>query len=208
MAGKPDPENRKEQILAAARERFVTDGYSETPVSRIVADVGVSQGTFYNYYASKQEVVTDLRRQVFRDYATAFANVASSDAPADARIATTLFEMADAVRRNQDLERVFRAAESAEATERAGIEGRNRLADGVAVLLDEAIAEGRANRIQTTRFTAYFAVTLFERVLYEALEYGVPASLDEVVEEGIRFALGAMGVHPERIEELIRNQGA
>lgn len=202
-----DEPNRKEQLLEAARKRFVEDGYNRTPVSAIVADCGVAQGTFYLYFDSKQDLIADLRRDVFRDYATAFREVAESDAPADLRIARTLFVMADAVRRNSELERVFRTAESAEKTEREGIEGRSRLARGVAELLDEALSEGSANSLQDTRFTAYFAVTLFERVLWEALAYEVPADLDTVVVEGVRFALGAMGVPADRIEQLIENKG-
>lgn len=199
--------DRRAQLVDAARKRFVTDGYNRTPVSAIVADVGVAQGTFYIYFKSKQDLIADLRREVFRDYATAFGEVAKSDAAADERIARTLFVMADAVRRNRELERVFRTAESAETIERDGIEGRSRLAAGVAELLEEAIAEGSAERLQDTQFTAYFAVTLFERVLYEALEYEVPADLETVVEEGVRFALGAMGVPADRIDELIESKG-
>ncbi len=199
--------DRKQQIVEAAHRRFVADGYAKTPVSAIVADVGVAQGTFYLYFKSKQEVLTELRRRVFRDYATVFATIAGSDLPADVRITKTLFEMADAVRRNQDLERVFRSAESAEATERAAIEGRSRLAEGVTRLLEEAVAEGSAKHQADTRYTAYFAVTLFERILYEALEYNVPDGLDEVVAHGIRFALGAMGVAPDRVESLIETHG-
>ena len=200
---RPARDERRAQLLAAARKLFVSDGYAKTPVSAIVAEVGVAQGTFYLYFKTKQDVLTELRRMVFRDYATAFLTVARSSGPADERMAHTLFVMAAAVRRNQDLERVFRAAESAEATEQAGLEGRKRMAKEVETLLKQGIASGAMATHQDTAYTAWFAVTLFERTLYEALEYGVPADLDTVVVEGVRFALQALGVSRDRIDELV-----
>jgi AcrR family transcriptional regulator len=47
-------------MLAAAAAAFRRRGYHSTRVSDIVADAGVSQGTFYQYFASKEEAYTEV----------------------------------------------------------------------------------------------------------------------------------------------------
>ncbi|NEW04744.1 TetR/AcrR family transcriptional regulator [Paenibacillus sp. SYP-B3998] len=51
-----DPLERRNEILDAAMELFNTKGYEHTSVSDIVKKVGVSQGTFYYYFKSKEEI--------------------------------------------------------------------------------------------------------------------------------------------------------
>ncbi|WHH57442.1 TetR/AcrR family transcriptional regulator [Petroclostridium sp. X23] len=52
-----DPETRKNEILDAAQELFITQGFEQTAVSDIVKKVGVAQGTFYYYFKSKEEIL-------------------------------------------------------------------------------------------------------------------------------------------------------
>lgn len=48
---------RQLQLMDAAERLFAKQGYDDTPVSAIVAAVGVSQGTFYNYFESKSALL-------------------------------------------------------------------------------------------------------------------------------------------------------
>lgn len=50
-------EVRKREILVAARELFVNKGYDQTSVSDILKIVDIAKGTFYYYFASKEEVL-------------------------------------------------------------------------------------------------------------------------------------------------------
>ncbi len=50
------PEERRQELIDAARALFQTQGYEHTAVSDIVHRVGVAQGLFYYYYHSKQEI--------------------------------------------------------------------------------------------------------------------------------------------------------
>ncbi|OMF07187.1 TetR family transcriptional regulator [Paenibacillus amylolyticus] len=52
-----NPQERKNEILTVAMELFNSKGYENTSVSEIVRKVGVSQGTFYNYFQSKEDVL-------------------------------------------------------------------------------------------------------------------------------------------------------
>lgn len=49
-----DPDVRRAQILAAAREVFARVGYHQAGVSDVIAEAGVARGTFYNYFESKR----------------------------------------------------------------------------------------------------------------------------------------------------------
>lgn len=55
-----DPVVRRNEIIDAAEELFYSVGYDETSVSDIVKAIGVAQGTFYNYFASKEAVLEAL----------------------------------------------------------------------------------------------------------------------------------------------------
>ena len=57
------PDERRREIVDAARELFVTVGYTETAVSDIVRQLGVAQGTFYWYFSSKEEVLQAIMRE-------------------------------------------------------------------------------------------------------------------------------------------------
>ena len=83
-------EERRAELLEAARRLFVRDGFAEVSVSRIVRAVGVAQGTFYYYFDSKEEVLDALVRAHVQEVAARLAEVAS-DATRDPR--RTLQEM-------------------------------------------------------------------------------------------------------------------
>ena len=50
------PEERRAQLLAAARVVFARRGYHHASVSDILDEAKVARGTFYNYFDSKRAV--------------------------------------------------------------------------------------------------------------------------------------------------------
>lgn len=67
----------RERLLRAAEQVFVELGYHAASIVKITAAAGVGQGTFYLYFAGKQQVfdelVEDLNRQVRRAMAESSA---------------------------------------------------------------------------------------------------------------------------------------
>lgn len=51
-----DPNERRAQLLDAARRVFASKGYHRTGVADIIAEAGVARGTFYNYFDSKRAI--------------------------------------------------------------------------------------------------------------------------------------------------------
>ncbi len=55
-----DPETRRKEFVDAAMELFQDKGVEQTSVTDITRKVGVSHGTFFYYYKSKDEVMQDI----------------------------------------------------------------------------------------------------------------------------------------------------
>lgn len=57
------PERRRAELIDAARLLFDKNGVNNTRISDIVQYVGVAQGVFYYYFASKAEIVDVIAKQ-------------------------------------------------------------------------------------------------------------------------------------------------
>jgi AcrR family transcriptional regulator len=55
-----DPEERKKELIDIAEQLFITNGYDQTAVSDIVKEVNLSQGAFYYYFESKEDVLVAI----------------------------------------------------------------------------------------------------------------------------------------------------
>jgi AcrR family transcriptional regulator len=54
---------RRQQILEAARARFASHGFARTSLADIVAESGLSTGSIYRYFTSKDEIVIAVCEQ-------------------------------------------------------------------------------------------------------------------------------------------------
>ena len=63
-------QERRQEILSAARAVFEKRGYADTRVADIVAKARVAQGTFYTYFDSKEAVFVELSNLVIEDMLT------------------------------------------------------------------------------------------------------------------------------------------
>lgn len=56
---------RKENVINKAHELFIHKGYQATSIQDILDHSGISKGTFYNYFSSKNELFIDLLKNLF-----------------------------------------------------------------------------------------------------------------------------------------------
>jgi AcrR family transcriptional regulator len=75
---KKKPEERKAELLEAAKRLFREKGYDETSVSDIVKAVGVSQGTFYWYFDSKEDLLGAVADDFSVEYYDSLEAIATS----------------------------------------------------------------------------------------------------------------------------------
>jgi AcrR family transcriptional regulator len=60
LRAKAKREARREQIVVAAANCFASRGYYQTTVSDLIDAAGISRGTFYLYFESKEAIFHDL----------------------------------------------------------------------------------------------------------------------------------------------------
>lgn len=63
-------ESLREEILDAARQLFVKNGYGETSMRGIAAKVGCSPGILYHYFQDKGDIMAHLVRETFHQLRT------------------------------------------------------------------------------------------------------------------------------------------
>src|SRR5580693_595099 len=77
----PLREERREAIMAVAREVFFEHGYTGTSMSAIAARLGGSKGTLYNYFKSKEELFEAQIRDLCGGASGRLLNLIGGDAP-------------------------------------------------------------------------------------------------------------------------------
>ena len=72
--------DKREEILAAATERFGRDGYEDTKWADIAADVGVGPTALYHYFESKQHCLFVIMDQAIEGFRARFEALTAADA--------------------------------------------------------------------------------------------------------------------------------
>lgn len=88
-----DPEERKNELIDTAERLFLEQGYENTTVSDIVKEVKVAQGTFYYYFASKQDILDAVIEREIDEPEKEIMRIACGEGDAVAK----LKEMADVI---------------------------------------------------------------------------------------------------------------
>ena len=60
-------EERKSEMVAAAWNLFSENGYDQTTVNAIIEKLGVSKGTFYHYFTSKEDILNAVVKTMTRE---------------------------------------------------------------------------------------------------------------------------------------------
>jgi len=83
----------RRRMIATARRRTISDGLNGFTIEQLCDEVGVSRRTFFNHFASKEDVVLGIELGVEDDLLTAFAAGTAVDsdlAPIDAAVALAI----------------------------------------------------------------------------------------------------------------------
>ncbi len=84
QTGKPptrwgDREQRRIDILDAARALIEGEGYVSLNMRALAADAGISPATLYSYFATKEELFATLYAQAIRSYTADFEGIVADD---------------------------------------------------------------------------------------------------------------------------------
>lgn len=70
-----DPEVRRQEIIHAARDLFLSKGYENTSVDDIVRRVNVAQGLFYYYFPKKEAILSAIADSFVEEVNSGFIRV-------------------------------------------------------------------------------------------------------------------------------------
>lgn len=80
----------RQEILDAAREMFVREGYEATSVRRIAEKVGCSPGILYHYFEDKPAIMAQLVREAFGRLTERLLAICQDSAPPADRLRRSL----------------------------------------------------------------------------------------------------------------------
>ncbi|WNG82088.1 TetR/AcrR family transcriptional regulator [Mycobacterium sp. ITM-2016-00316] len=75
------PQEKRAEIVTAARELFVDAGYDATPMGRLAAAAGVAANTIYWYFEDKDAVLIAVLDEVMTDAWAQYQSVAAEPIP-------------------------------------------------------------------------------------------------------------------------------
>lgn len=63
-----NPENRKQEIISAAKDLFLKNEYEKTSMQDIITQLGIAKGTIYHYFNSKEELLDAVVENTVAEY--------------------------------------------------------------------------------------------------------------------------------------------
>ncbi|RFS81980.1 TetR/AcrR family transcriptional regulator [Actinomadura spongiicola] len=96
-----DWEVKRRRILDVAAEVFFTRGYERGTTKEIAERAGMSQPTIYHYVGSKEVLMTEIARQVDRDFTGALDDALAEPAPPEIQLRRMIEAFVRALALNQ-----------------------------------------------------------------------------------------------------------
>jgi AcrR family transcriptional regulator len=72
---------RRQQILDAARARFLRTGFHATSMQEVIAEAGLSVGAVYRYFPSKSDLIVAIAEQIVAEIDAVLAETAEPGVP-------------------------------------------------------------------------------------------------------------------------------
>jgi TetR/AcrR family transcriptional regulator, transcriptional repressor for nem operon len=186
-------EERREELLAAARRLFVAQGISGTTLGEITAAAGVSKGLFYLYFSSKEDLVLAMKEQFSSKFATDMDRAISDADDWGAKLDATVEVLFEDFRALNELHVVLFHHEDPEAP--AALTEGNRAVVVLRELLEKGTAAGayRVEDPETTAILLFHAIHAFDP---EPHGYLVPGD-DAILRAAQHLFRRVAGAEPE-----------
>lgn len=179
---------RRQQILAAARDVFARRGYHQSTIDDIVAEAGVARGTFYLYFEDKRAIFSDLIDRFAQQLTMAIVRIDPEDA------ARSVSEQV-----HENIRRILSTCLSERTmtkmlfTDAMGVDPAfdrkiQSFYDAVVQLLTESLKDGQTLGIVADgepRVLAYLTIGALKELLYQAVTLGLAEESAEVLTQQI-----------------------
>ena len=81
MARSCEKEKKRERILKKSWELFKKNGYEEIKIERITKEVGISKGSFYTYFKTKEDVLFAILEKIEIEIENSINDIDTSEEP-------------------------------------------------------------------------------------------------------------------------------
>lgn len=144
-------EERRSQILASALVVFSQKGFHASNVSDVAAHAGVSQGTIYWYFSSKEELFDAAIMEYFADFGTGMVSALEGDGTASEKLWTLARTMDRFVAEAQQVMVAFlsywASGQGQQKSAQLWIELLREYADYVVAVIEEGISTGEFREV-------------------------------------------------------------
>ncbi len=163
LAALSDEERRREQILDAAFRVFSSKGYRSATVDDVASEAGVSKGTCYQYFSSKEDIFVATMERSLESLLSEARSTASEARDALGRLA---IEGLSFISRYREVQFMFlsvisEALAGNERLRRKGAEIFRRVAEFLAGDIEKGVEEGTFKPVDS-RSVAYALIGIAE----------------------------------------------
>jgi len=177
----------KERIIAAARERFLREGFSKVSIDELAADLAISKKTFYKFFENKDDLLGQIVERILRDMNAGFTAIITSDASFVQKLDQTMAFVGRQVGRLarpflQDLQRY-----APHYWQRVQHFRRQRMAVNIGALFDQGITGGYIREDINPRVLLMAFVGTVESVINPAVLSQESFSSDQAMRSILRI---------------------
>ncbi len=188
---------KKEDLIESAIKVFAKKGVHKTTVKDIIKEAGISRGTFYLYYHSKNELFSHLLENFMKEVIQAFADIHYDELKTYEdfckHIETVSNVFKKIVTRNKALTSILY---------KEGIIGGKPFDEKAKFYIDHLLdiserflsfcMEREIIRKVNPKVVSYIALGLVKELLYQYVEEKLPVEPDEIIKEGVEFYTRAL----------------
>jgi AcrR family transcriptional regulator len=191
-------QERREQVLRAARRVFSEHGYHATSITHIIEEAGIARGTFYLYFVSKRAIFDELLDSFFAMLTreVRVVDVTANAPPPREQLHAIVRHVLSTLVANPDLTRILlrEAVGVDDDFDRKLADFYGRLMELLRHALETGIALGLVRRCDTRLRAHMILGTVKELVDYLLMrsERGELVDLDAATQEALDFNLNGI----------------
>lgn len=207
------PEIRKGEILDAAESLFARKGYVKTTINDILNMLGIAKGTFYHYFASKEELMEAIVARAIDSGIAAVKSVADDESlSAEEKLRLIITAPGTETAHKDRIAEEFHQANNAEMHLHSIVESVRQLTPVITQIVEQGIAEGVFNTPHP-RETVELLLTASQFLLDMGIFGGDGELLisrakafSHVIETSLAARPGALSYIYTRYEDMLKNR--